>query len=450
MRKEYIKPGVPFDPSRFTFSYAWVILGVGIIGFVMSAPGQTIGVSSFTDYLIEDYELTRNQLSMAYMGGTLISGLLVSRAGKLYDIYGARIVGILSAVMIGLVLVYLTRLDFLASSISHTLPAVNKTVITIVLSIIGFFTLRFFGQGMLTMTSRNMIMKWFENRRGLANGFLGVFVAFSFSIAPQIFNGGISAVGWRDTWVITALIVGIGVSLLIFVFYRDNPKQCKCYPDGTKKDLSGEKTGSKQRLKDFTLKEALKTYSFWVFNLSLAMHALIITALTFHIASIFEVAGMSQEKAVSVFLPGSIISIVLNFGSSWLSDFTKLKYLLIVLLTGLFVSLLSIILLKSVPAGYWMVIIGYGISMGLFSVLSAVTWPRFFGIGNLGSISGYALGWAVVASSIGPYFFSLSYDFTSRYTTSALICLGIVFVLIILSFKAENVNRESETEIEIQ
>ena len=172
------------------------------------------------------------------------------------------------------------------------------------------------------------------------------------------------------------------------------------------------------------------------------MHALIITALTFHIASIFEVAGMSQEKAVSIFLPGSIISIILNFGSSWLSDFTKLKYLLIVHLSGLFIALLSIILLKSSPAGYWLVIIGYGISMGLFSVISNVTWPRFFGLGNLGSISGYVLGWSVVASSIGPYFFSLSHDFTGRYTASALICLGIVFVLLVLSVKADNVNRE--------
>jgi MFS family permease len=444
MRKEFIKPKFPFNPARFPFPYAWMILGVGIIGFVMSVPGQTIGVSAFTDYLIEDYGLTRNQLSMAYMGGTLISGLLVSRAGRLYDIYGARIIAILSAIMIGVVLLYLTKLDFIASSLYQALPVINKTAITIVLCIIGFFTLRFFGQGVLTMTSRNMIMKWFENRRGLANGFLGVFIAFFFSLAPQIFNGGINSIGWRDTWLFTALIVGIGLPLLVLIFFRDNPEQCHCYIDGTKKDLTEKKKGSKRRLKDFTLKEALKTYSFWVFNISLAMHALIITALTFHIASIFEVAGMTQEKAVSIFLPGSIISIVLNFGSSWWSDFTKLKYLLIIHLSGLFITLLSILLLKSSPAGYWLVIIGYGISMGLFSVLSNVTWPRFFGIGHLGSISGYALGWAVVASSIGPYFFSLSHDFTGRYTTSAAICLGIVFILLLLSFKAENVNRATE------
>lgn len=443
MRRNYINPGFPFHPERFPFPYAWMILVMGTIGFVMSVPGQTIGVSAFTDYLIEDFGLTRNQLSLSYMGGTLISGLIVSKAGKLYDIYGARIVAIISSVMIGIVLLYLTNLDFIASSLSHALPVINKTIITIMLCVIGFFTLRFFGQGVLTMTSRNMVMKWFENRRGLANGFLGVFVAFSFSIAPQIFNGGINALGWRETWLVTALVVGIGFPVLVIAFFRDNPKQSNCYVDGTKKNLAEKRSKTRQRLKDFTLKEARKTYSFWVFNISLAMHALVITALTFHIASIFEVAGMSQEKAVSIFLPGSIISIVLNFGSSWLSDFTKLKYLLIVHLSGLITTLLAILLLGSVSAGYWLMIIGYGISMGIFSVLSAVTWPRFFGIGNLGSISGYALGWSVIASSIGPYFFSLSHDFTGHYTASGGICLAITIVLLVLSVKAENVNRET-------
>ena len=441
MRKEYIKPDFPFRPARFPFPYAWMILIIGTIGFVMSVPGQTIGVSAFTDYLIEDFDLTRNQLSMAYMGGTLLSGLLVARAGKMYDIYGARLIAILAAVMIGAVLVYLTHIDHIAAIISGAFPMFNKTIITLVLCVIGFFTLRFFGQGVMTMTSRNMIMKWFENRRGLANAFLGVFVAFSFSIAPQIFNEGIQTMDWRQTWMITALIVGLAFPLLVLAFFRDNPMQSNCDVDGTKKDLTKKNAKPSKTLKDFTLQEAKKTYSFWIFNIALALHALVVTALTFHIVSIFDVAGLSQDKAVAIFLPGSVISIILNFGSSYISDYIKLKYLLMIMLTGLFLTLLSIILLSASSFAYIMIIVGYGLSMGLLSVLTAVTWPRFFGIRNLGAISGYALAWAVIASSIGPYFFSLSYDFTGQYDLSAGICMGITCILLLLSIKAENVNR---------
>ena len=46
----------PFPPSRLPFFYGWVILGAGIIGILMSIPGQTMGVSVFTENLLEDLE----------------------------------------------------------------------------------------------------------------------------------------------------------------------------------------------------------------------------------------------------------------------------------------------------------------------------------------------------------------------------------------------------------
>ncbi|MFW6289211.1 MAG: MFS transporter, partial [Spirochaetota bacterium] len=80
---------VPFEPARFPFFYGWVLLGSGTIGLLMSAPGQTVGVSVFTDPLMEALGLTRSLLSLGYLVGTLASALLLSRAGRLYDRYGA-------------------------------------------------------------------------------------------------------------------------------------------------------------------------------------------------------------------------------------------------------------------------------------------------------------------------------------------------------------------------
>lgn len=54
---------------------------------------------------------------------------------------------------------------------------------------LGFFTMRFFGQGMLTLSSRNMVLEWFEQRRGMALAFIGTSVAFGFSMTPPLFNG---------------------------------------------------------------------------------------------------------------------------------------------------------------------------------------------------------------------------------------------------------------------
>ena len=67
----------PFPPAAFPFYYGWVILIVSTIGLVASAPGQTLGVSVFTESLLDVTGLSRVQLSNAYLMGTLGSGLLL-------------------------------------------------------------------------------------------------------------------------------------------------------------------------------------------------------------------------------------------------------------------------------------------------------------------------------------------------------------------------------------
>ena len=83
--------------------------------------------------------------------------------------------------------------------------------------------LRLSGQGALTMLSRNMLMKWLIAKRGIAGGISSVFVALGFSIAPLLFDGLIENTSWRIAWIIIALVAGFGFSVLIFLFYRDNP-----------------------------------------------------------------------------------------------------------------------------------------------------------------------------------------------------------------------------------
>ncbi len=437
-----IKTNIPFRASRFLFPYAWIILIVGTIGFIMSVPGQTIGVSVFTDRLIEALGLSRVQLSVAYMGGTAMSGFIVGRAGRLYDRYGARIIAMTASACLGLVLIYLTRIGVWAKVIAGGFN-LNYTIVAIVMTTFGIFALRFFGQGVLTLTSRNMVMKWFEVRRGFANGFLGIFVAFGFASAPRVFSQLIDNHGWQQTWIMIAVVVGIAFTLFAFVFFRDNPEQYGCMIDGYHTERKGANRKHVPRLKEFTLKEARNTYSFWVFNFTMAINALYITAMTFHIESVFEVAGMTKEMAVGIFIPGAIISVVFHFGASWLSDFIRLKYLLFVQHLGLIITMLAIVLLGSHEFAYKILIAGYGMCMGMFGVISAVTWPKFFGLKHLGAISGYSLGWTVIASAIGPFIFSLSEKHTGNYGMISIICLVVTVVLFILAFNANNVNRDS-------
>lgn len=72
-----MRPDFPFRPAALPFYYGWIILAVSTIGLVMSAPGQTIGVSVFTESLLDVTGLTRIEFSNAYLMGTLASGLML-------------------------------------------------------------------------------------------------------------------------------------------------------------------------------------------------------------------------------------------------------------------------------------------------------------------------------------------------------------------------------------
>ena len=80
----------PIQPKKISFFYGWVILFAATIGVLASALGQTMGIATFTDYLLDNIHISRNQLSVAYMIGTIASSLLLTFAGKMYDKYGAQ------------------------------------------------------------------------------------------------------------------------------------------------------------------------------------------------------------------------------------------------------------------------------------------------------------------------------------------------------------------------
>ena len=303
-----------------------------------------------------------------------------------------------------LVLFLFSSLDNISAFLSIEFNTEFSTI-SFILIIPLFFLLRFSGQGVLTMVSRNMVMKWFDKNRGKAAAIMGVITTFGFSYAPGLLNSIIIGSSWKQTYRYIAIGAGIIFAGIALVLFRDNPSQCGLKIDG--KNIKAKEEKIKPEIKNITLKEARKTAVFWIFNLSLTIHALLNTALTFHIVSFFESAGMNNEAAFSIFLPVSVISVFFRFLGSWISDFIKLKYILIVQLAGMLITCIASIFLAPGLSVIFLVI-GLGISGGLFGVLNSITWISFYGPGHLGAISGFSMGCLVAGSAVGPYMFSLS------------------------------------------
>lgn len=436
-------PDFPFSPARLPFFYGWAIVAVATLGIVMSIPGQTMGVSVFTDHLIRVTGLTRLELANTYLVGTLASSLLLPRGGIYLDRYGARATGIVACLAVAATLCVLTQLDTISMALS-SLIGLERTVATaaVILSL-GFMMLRFSGQGMLTMASRTMMAKWFERRRGLASGISGIFVSGGFAIAPLLLQIFIDLGGWRGAWLMLAGLVGIGMTLVIFVFFRENPEECGLQMDGVSVEgpradvVPGKNTSGGL---SFTREEALRTARFWYVTLTLALQAMVFTGVTFHIVDLGIDTGIGGREAVKLFIPVAIVSTTMGMLSGWAADRVPVRALVLSS-----IGLQTIAYIGAGRLGEWpflvMMLMGWGGAGGLFATLLNVAIPNFFGRTHLGAISSIQMSIMVAASAVGPAFLAASKTYLGSYKAGLLWCCVLSMAVFLFALLAPRASR---------
>lgn len=432
-------PRFPFDPARFPVFYGWVIVAATTIGILSSMPGQTIGVSVYTDTYIEILGITRIQLTTAYLIGTTLSGFLVAWGGSLFDRLGARRFIVLSAVLFGGSLLYMSQMDrLLQLSGMHGIPAAGIT-----LASLGFLGIRFFGQGMVTLGSRSMLAKWWNLRRGRMVAISGAFIGFGFSLAPRILDWEIRTLGWRGSLLFNAALLIVGMGVLGWLLFRDNPEECGLRMDNGWTPRDRPENPDTFLIKEFTREEARRTYSFWIITSALAFHGLFATAYTFHVLDLARSFGVDRERILNFFIYSSFLSIGVNFMVGALTDRVRLRYIISLFSFCGFLFTAGLFLLPG-PLGIGLLVGGMGSSWGIFPILSSVAYARYFGRRHIGAINGSALAWLVWGSAAGPLAFSLGKDHLGGYGPPV-VASGVVYlVLAVAGLFAQNPSRQSE------
>lgn len=413
------------DPKKSPIYYGYFVLIIGTIGVYASIPGQTVGVSVFTDPLKDALGLSRNQFSNAYMIGTLVSSFFVSRAGVLFDRYGARYVAFFATLILACALLLCSVSVQISEGVQQLLN-INSWTVPFGLITVLFFLMRFSGQGVLTMASRNMVMMWFDKNRGKVNSISSIAISLGFSSSPILLNRLIEDNGWEVSWRLLAMSLFI-FSFLVLQLYRNKPEDFDLLLDGESK--TEDETVTNEKELNLTLKEAIKTRAFWIFGLILAFNSFLITGFTFHVVSIFSSQGYTKDQAISIFLPISVIAILVSLIGNVLSDYINHKIYLYIMLASAILASVGLIYLSS-QIGVYVLICGLGFLGGLFAVVHAVTWPRFFGRDHLGAITGKVMSFLVIASALAPSLFS--YCFTKLGSYSYIGYLNLIFLLFLV------------------
>ena len=417
----------PFDPAKVPFYYGWVVLAVGTLGIMASIPGQTAGVSVFTDPLTDSTGLSRVQLSIAYLIGTGTSGFLLPFGGRAIDRYGSRVMAM--AAVVGLAAT-VTGMSFVGP--------MNAPVGMVVMSI-GFGCLRFSGQGLLTLSSRTMISQWFDRRRGIITAVSNSFMSFAFAASPAILLALVDLDGFRTAWRIIAAVLVVIIGSVIIVLFRVSPEAsgliidggiAESNPDGSVQDAAPIGTDH-----DMTRSEAVRDPRFWAITAPVVAMASTSTALTFHIIDFGAEIGLDDEQVVRIFVPIAFVSVPITLIGGWLID--KISPVVIAAV----MSIAQIVLYLSVShidttVGAAIAIAAWGLSQGCFAPLTSAGIPRLFGRRHLGAIAGLQMSAMVIGSAIGPALFALIESVTDTYQTALLVSLAMPATGLLLAVRA--------------
>jgi MFS family permease len=382
---------------------------VSALGVFFSAPGQTYSISVFIDAYGETFDYSSTLISTGYSVATVISGMLIVFMGRFTDKYGQRVM----LVIVGILLAITTFF--------------NSFVANIGMMFVGFFLLRYFGQGSMTLIPSSLVPQWFDKKRGFALSLMYLGATFATLLVPRFNLFLIETMGWENAWRVWGLLLLVIFVPLAWIFVIDKPEDIDMTVENEhhEDEEAAQKALETVERESFTLSGALKTPSFWLAGLMSMIAPMFTTGVTFHFFSIMEMRSVGKESAAIIIgliaLPAFIMPLIAR------SVIDKMPFRIVFSMIQ-FMFILSMTWLAffvSGPITATGFILFYGMAFALQSVTMNTLWPSYFGRKHLGSIRGAGTIFMVIGSALGALPFGISKDITGDYNAAIFIMMGM-------------------------
>lgn len=372
-----------------------MILAVASLIMFGTGPGQSHLIGLFFDPISKELGLSRTSIAAAYGGATLFAALLLPQMGKLVDRHGPA-----------------TMLSLIALALGGFCIAISFATGWIYLAI-GFAGLRFLGQGSLMLNCANMTAQWFDRKRGLALGLMGLGFPISIALHPPITQWLIDTVGWREAWIWLGLWTWVMLIPPILLFLYSRPSDIGLRPDGDAALAEGVQAPP---LTGFTRAQALRMREFYLIvggSFSLSM---LVTSLHVEYTGILKSHGLDAQTAAAMFTVSGLTAAVLMPLVGRLLDLLPTKWMFF---GGLWVQAASLVFATLVTDLSSAVIFAvvFGLNNAVTMTYIGYMWPRYFGRKHLGSIQGTGQMIVIFGASLGPLPLGFALDMWGEYDT---------------------------------
>lgn len=310
--------------------------------------------------------------------------------------------------------------------------------------IISFYFIRLFGQGSLTLIPSTLVSQWFIKYRGRAMALQAIGGLVAASTIPLLNNWMITTWSWHIAWrVWTVVLIAVFAPLAAW-FVRNKPESVGLMPDGALAHLNdGVGVSTQHEVANeisFTLKEAMKTASFWCLLFCAFVPAMVNTGITFNIYSVLGTDDITRGGAAAVLSVVPLLGFATTFLNGFLSERIRAHYLITTSFVFEAIQMLAILVFH----GSLMVILFtlcWGLSQGIQNIAINLSFANYYGRKHLGSINSVLMVATVCGSAFGPLPFGYGFDHFHSYTLVLLVMSVFPVIAIILALFAKQPNK---------
>ena len=237
--------------SLLNIYYGWYIMAACFFLLFFQA-GARFSFGIIFKPMIAQFGWDRAAISLAYFLNMIFFALMLSVAGRLYDRYGPRWVIIVSTLFISTGYCGISIIDSLWEFYFYYG----------ILAAIGT------GGASIPLIAA-MMSKWFKKNRGfvislaLSGNCIGQFV-----LVP-LFSNVVSKYGWRTSYLVIGLIILVVNSAIVLLVIKGEPQdthlKSSCHKEPPDTDMAIGPNVSQKDAGDLSLKESMRTSSFWLF-----------------------------------------------------------------------------------------------------------------------------------------------------------------------------------------
>ena len=436
-------PEAPVKPSGRIF-YGWWIVAISIIADGLKHGSFNRGFTIYVVPIRAELGIGVAAISTADMLGRLVGGFQGPIVGYLTDRWGPRTMLFLGALISGL--------GFLLLAFVH-----SYTIFLLVF--VGLMSVGFrSGYNNASVTAVN---RWFRRKRGLAMSIVsvgnGLGGSFAFLIAPLVITFGWRPVVFASGAIIIALICPL--SLLL----RDSPERMGLLPDGDRPepqspaletvpgganpaatprpvaspDRTGAGTGSRRppRELDFTVKEAMRTPTYWMIVLAVGLRNTVHSGLSFLLVPVMVwfLSGNDRSDDANLVIAAAFVtvlslsSLIFNPSMGWLGDkVSKQKLSAFCMLSGA----LAILTLVNHSGHLWQLVV-FAVLMSFTESANPLAWAiigDYFGRRSFATLRGWQHLPDQLMSMSTPVWMGVIFDRTGSYYW-ALLPLAALYLL---------------------